>query len=232
MKTWTTNKGSKITRVLSVRSNVYLLTVSGKHLLVDTSPERKWTSLRKNLQRLSVDHVECLVLTHTHFDHAGNTRNVSETFNAKVVVHHSEAEFIRGGINKFPRGSIPVTKFLIDHGSDRVVHRFNFPPCDPHVLIDSVFSLQEYGFNAFILPTPGHSPGSMSLVIDDEIAIVGDAMFGQVPWTIYPPFADDPALMVKSWSTLLGTSCRLFLPGHGKAISREKLMKHWQALDK
>jgi hypothetical protein len=40
---------------------------------------------------------------------------------------------------------------------------------------------------------------------------------------VYPPFALDPGLMVSNWKVLLDTGCRWFLPGHGGAISRERV---------
>ena len=40
-----------------------------------------------------------------------------------------------------------------------------------------------------------------------------------------PPFADDVGQLVESWRHLLETECRVFLPGHGKAIERRLLEK-------
>jgi len=60
----------------------------------------------------------------------------------------------------------------------------------------------------------------MSLIVDDEIAIVGDAMFGIFPNSIFPPFADNVPVMIKSWRKLLDTKCMLFLPAHGTKNSR------------
>ncbi len=65
----------------------------------------------------------------------------------------------------------------------------------------------------------------MSLIVDDEIAIVGDAMFGIFPGSIFPPFGDDKLQITQSWKLLLETGCRLFLPAHGTANSREQVEK-------
>jgi hydroxyacylglutathione hydrolase len=77
------------------------------------------------------------------------------------------------------------------------------------------------GFNATILHTPGHTPGSMSLIVDGEIALVGDCMFGVFKGSAFPPFALDTRQMIESWGKLLDTGCRLFLPSHGTSDSRE-----------
>ncbi|UTB31789.1 MAG: hypothetical protein NKF70_09735 [Methanobacterium sp. ERen5] len=50
----------------------------------------------------------------------------------------------------------------------------------------------------------------MSIIIDNKIAIVGDAMFGIFGNSIYPPFADNPKIMIESWGKLLDTGCSSF----------------------
>ncbi len=67
----------------------------------------------------------------------------------------------------------------------------------------------------------------MSIVVDHELAIVGDAMFGVFGNSVYPPFADNPEIMIDSWGKLLSTGCSSFLPGHGNEISRELLEKQY-----
>ena len=77
------------------------------------------------------------------------------------------------------------------------------------------------------METAGHSEDSVSLLIDDEIAIVGDLMFGVFRNSIFPPFSDNVQQMIESWGKLLGTNCRVFLPGHGKEINRDRLQKEY-----
>ena len=76
---------------------------------------------------------------------------------------------------------------------------------------------------AYLLHTPGHTSGSISLIIDDEIALVGDALFHILPWSVFPPFGNDIDQLIESWKKLLGTGCRLFLPAHGSEIKKELL---------
>ena len=51
----------------------------------------------------------------------------------------------------------------------------------PISLVDQYFDMKALGFNGYILHTPGHSPGSQSIIIDNEIALAGDSMFGIFP---------------------------------------------------
>ena len=94
-------------------------------------------------------------------------------------------------------------------------------------MVDSSFDLKELGLNATIIPTPGHSIGSMSVIIADEIAIVGDSMFGVFRGSVFPPYAIDVKQMIDSWGVLLATDCSVFLPAHGSARNRSLLQKDY-----
>jgi len=115
-----------------------------------------------------------------------------------------------------------VTRYLV-RTFGRVMAARSIEPCPCDTLVDTVYDLSPLGLNVYVLPTPGHSPGSMSVVVDDEIAIVGDAVFGVFKWSVLPPYATDLVRTVESWGRLLETSCRLFLPGHGSAKTRAEL---------
>ena len=43
----------------------------------------------------------------------------------------------------------------------------------------------------------------MSLVIDDEIAIVGDTMFGVLKKSVFPPYADDSNISLQYLNKIL-----------------------------
>jgi len=227
MKTWETKNGYKIIRVLAGRSNVFLVSKGDKFILVDTSPAGCWKKLDRRLQRLGVECLDVLVLTHMHYDHAGNAARLQDKYKAKVIVHRTEGSFLARGEAIIPRGTNLLGRLLIDRLGRKLTPRLKCPPCRPDILVDDDLSLADFGFNARIVHTPGHSPGSQSVVVDDEIALVGDAMFGIFPWSVFPPFADDARQMVESWGKLLATGCRLFLPSHGTANSCQLVQENY-----
>ena len=93
--------------------------------------------------------------------------------------------------------------------------------------MDEKFDLEDYGFYAYILHTPGHSPGSLSVIIDEEVAFVGDTMFGIFKGSVFPPFAEDVNRMINSWGKLLKTGCSVFIPSHGSANNRSLVQKEY-----
>lgn len=223
MKQWQTKSGNKVTQLLGGRSNVFLLTHNKKNIIIDTSPKRKWKKLNARLKELNITHLDYLVLTHTHFDHADNARRVKDNYKAKVFVHKSEAGFLTSGGSSVPSGTNLFTRVITTLLAKQIGKKMSIEPCSYDYTVDSSYDLSGLGFNAYIMHTPGHSPGSMSVIVDDEIALVGDTMFGVLRNSVFPPFAADPCKMIESWRTLLETGCSIFLPSHGREKSRLQL---------
>ena len=65
-----------------------------------------------------------------------------------------------------------------------------YPAAKPDFLVDGILHLAPFGIDATILPTPGHTEGSVS-VVSGGFALAGDAIFGVVPGSVFPPFGQD-----------------------------------------
>lgn len=227
MKKWRTKNGYEIILLLSGRSNVFLLSNGKRNILIDTSVARLWIKLQKQLYILGIDTIDYLILTHAHFDHAANAKRIKKKFNSLVIIQYQEENYLSRGDNILPNGTTLLTIPIINLLGKRFFHRYKYEPCSPDILVDSKYDLKEFGFNAYLLHTPGHTRGSMSLIVDDEIAIVGDTMFGVFGWSVFPPYAEDKELMIKSWGKLLRTKCSNFLPSHGTENSKLLVQKDY-----
>jgi glyoxylase-like metal-dependent hydrolase (beta-lactamase superfamily II) len=225
MKEWSTFSGYKIIQLLSGRSNVFLLTNGENNILVDTSPGFMWKKLQKRLERLRIEKISLLILTHSHFDHAANAARIKEKYNASVIVHQSEAKYLVAGDNILPVGTNPITRFYVRVFAEQFRSIALYQSCNCDLTVDETYDLSKWGFNAYLMHTPGHTRGSMSLIIEDELALVGDTMFGIFSWTVFPPFASDQNQLLKSWEKLLETKCEIFIPSHGSANKRSLVEK-------
>lgn len=227
MKTWETKSGYKITRVLAGRSNVFLISNGKNNILVDTSPGNRWKKLDRRLRRLHVERLDALVLTHAHFDHAGSAARLQDKYEATVIAHIAEGPCLARGENTATGGTNALTRMIVGSLGKLFARRVHYEPCRPNIQVDSSFDLGEFGFKARAVHTPGHTDGSLSVIVDEEVAMVGDAMFGVFPWSVFPPYAADAGQMVASWGKLLATHCRLFLPAHGTANSLQQVRKDY-----
>lgn len=230
MKCWSTKSGQKIFQILSGRCNSFLLSSGDRYILIDTGRENKWNSLKRRLVEIQLNEncLSALILTHTHFDHAENAYRIKEIYKTNLIVHKSEADFISSGTNPVIRGTNLITKFITRMVGTRILQFVKYKPVDYDITVEDKYDLSKLGFNAYIIHTPGHSIGSISIIIDNEIAIVGDAMFGVFKNSVFPPYAEQPEIMIRSWKKLLDTGCSLFIPAHGTANSKKLLQKEYE----
>lgn len=230
MKTWKTNSNYIITQVLSGRSNVFLLSNGSTNILIDTGIGWMWKILDSRLKSMQIRHIDYLILTHTHNDHAANAYKIKTKYNPSIIVHRDESAHLLKGETIIPQGTYKLSRLFINLFEKKIIPFCQYTPCTYDKEVGYRLELSEIGFNAYILHTPGHSAGSISIIIEEEIALVGDNMLGRGEYYTYPPFADDPVELMNSWNKLLNTGCRLFIPSHGYANNRalvEKVYNKW-----
>lgn len=229
MNEWKTKSGHQIIHVLSGRSNAYLIVNGNTAILVDTGKKTAYRKLTEKLDTLnvSIETLTYLVLTHTHFDHCQSAKRIAEESNCRIIVSGNAANSIKNGYTKLPDGTFLITKLLAKLGRFIGKNRFGYEPFQPDILVKGDYYPDGTNESIKIIKTPGHSVDSISILVDNEIAIVGDAMFGIFKKSIFPPYADDTAKMIESWETLLHTDCQIFLPGHGRAVKRSLLQKEY-----
>jgi hydroxyacylglutathione hydrolase len=228
MRIFHTKSGYTVSNILPGRSNVFLLSDGCKNILIDTSPGNKWEKLKKTLTSLNIRKIHYLILTHTHYDHAGNSAKLKSEYEAIIIVNKREAEYLENGKTSLVNGTVLFTRLIVKKLFPILAPKLNYEPCQPDILVDQRFDLFDFGFNAYILHTPGHSPGSQSVIIDDEIALAGDSMFGVFPGSIFPPFADKEDQLITSWGKLLETNCHSFFPSHGTPNKRELVQREYK----
>jgi len=225
--TWTTPNGLRVLQVLRGRCNTFLVRDGDACVLIDAGGALAFLALRAVLAREGVrpGDLRALVLTHTHFDHATSAARVKEAYGCPVVVHAAEAGFLEAGDCPVPAGTVWFTRRLIQPLGRRARRFLRYAPVQADVRVEGPTDLGCFGVRARLLPTPGHTAGSISVVVDDQVAIVGDAMVGFAPLFVFPPWGDDVPGLVASWGRLLGTGCRVFLPAHGFRVPRAALQR-------
>lgn len=229
MKIWKTKEKNEIFQVLDGRTNCYFIPTDQGNILIDAGMRSAYNSLKKHIKSMHLvnENVDFLVLTHTHFDHCQNAAAVKKDNNCRIAVGKMEAGLASKGYTPIPQGTFNFTRMLNRLGNMMFSGSFGYDPFTADILVEESYNLMSGDINVVLISTGGHSVGSISVIIDDDIAIVGDAMIGVFEDSIIPPFADNIPDMIGSWHKLLQTGCRVFLPGHGHEISRDLLQKHY-----
>lgn len=234
MKIWNLSNGYKIFQVLKGRNNAYLIHTDCGNILIDTGIKNNKFSLHRNLGLTDIinQKIDFLILTHSHFDHCGNAAHLKNFFNCKIIQSRKEAINARNGYLPISKGINIFTNLLTVLANRIGKIAYGFHAFDADILTDDYLNLKEYGFDIEIISTPGHTSGSISVIVNHEIAFVGDTMMKVLHNTIIPPFVDDRDLLIKSWGRLLQTECQIFLPGHSSEINRELLIMDYEKYTK
>jgi len=208
-------------------SNAYVVTNGKQSILIDAGMKKKEKKIVAAIERmqLSPDDIKLIILTHTHYDHCGSLKALQEITKAKVLVHKAEAACLKKGYTEFPKGTMWFPKIMSAIGRTIGKRLGKYAPVVPAITISKRFNLRAYGIDGYVLPTPGHSAGSLSVIIEGKYAIVGDTLFNIFKHSVFPPYANDQKKLLKSWEKLLQSKCELFYPGHGKPFTRERLEK-------
>lgn len=226
----TEKRGYEIIHANGIFFNSYLIFNGEKYILVDSGRRYAWLRLKHNLEKLGVTdkNLEALILTHTHFDHAENAAEIKAQFGARIIAHETEAGYLEAGDSPLPAGTVFYTKWLMKKFRTKVQPMFRYKPVTCDIPVGDKFDLTPLGFSAYILHVPGHTKGSIAIIVDNEIAFTGDNMVGVFNGSIMPPFGDDIPGIIRSWKTLLDTGCSLFIPNHGTPKKREILKRHYE----
>ena len=163
-----------------VQENCYIVRRqdSPNALIVDPGDEAD--KLLEAMNRLGVETVDAILVTHTHFDHIGAVAPVAEATGAPVYCPELETQVLANIMDYVWPGFGPFESYQADH------------------TVAGGETLELAGLSIDVIFTPGHSPGHVTYAIADHDALFsGDVLFQGSVGRVDLPGGD--------WATLLAS---------------------------
>jgi glyoxylase-like metal-dependent hydrolase (beta-lactamase superfamily II) len=184
-----------------VATNVHLLADAGSReaIAIDTAiPSLAWVTGELAARGWTL---RLIVSTHGHWDHIGDNAAVQAHTGADIAVHPDDRHMLEGPLPVFPPP-------------------FEIPPSVPAVDLAEGGEVRFGSLRLRVLHTPGHTPGSVCLLDQDEgVLYSGDTLFAQ-GWGRTDLPGGDAGLIAGSLARLAGLDDRVVVhPGHGASTT-------------
>ena len=173
-------------------TNYYILANSSPKLLIDVGWPGTLPKLQYSCKRMGIKitDIKLFLVTHYHPDHAGLAQELKK-LGSKLIVLESQLS------------AIPTLRTYMKQEN----HYIEIDPTDNVTLefADSRSYLLKLGINGEIIPTPGHSDDSVSLILDEGAAFTGDLQS--------PAISEEVGQ--RSWTRIRSFHVKTIYPGHG-----------------
>ncbi|MFB7469957.1 MBL fold metallo-hydrolase [Kitasatospora sp. NPDC056184] len=213
--------------------NAYLLL--GRHpVIVDAGTPGSGRRIVEQVAARGVDpaDIRLVVVTHGHIDHFGSAAELRRLTGAPIAAHAADLGPYRSGRVRepyLPTG--PMGRFM---ARSPKLHE-QVEPFEPDLLLHGETALADFGVEGRIIPTPGHTAGSVAVLTDDGDLVAGDLIANSFMGLIRgrpanPPFHDDPLANLASLRAMLDLGPTRLHVGHGTPLDPTRAAR-WAAAE-
>ncbi|MDP2233563.1 MAG: MBL fold metallo-hydrolase [Actinomycetota bacterium] len=215
-------------RIPGPMAAAYLIETGDALFLVDAGFVGHGRAVLRAIRALGrhADELRLALVTHAHLDHFGGLAELRDVAAFEVGCHPAHVEALaegRGLVSPAVKPGWPTYVAI----ARRVLPRLRIRGTGPVTALADGESLHARGLPGRIVHTPGHSPGCISLLLDEGTAIVGDLVQGKrLPTRMpeLPSMAVDADVAHASWRHLLDQGARRLLPAHAACFTAEELL--------
>lgn len=183
-----------------IDGNSHVFFIKGdRTAIVDTGAPGNERNILRALKSAGIprEHVSIIVITHAHWDHCGCLHALKAALNVPVMAGWPDAEFLEKGENAHDSATTQAPGPKFDGVKTDVVIREDT-------------SLRSYGIDAYVLTTPGHTAGSLSVLASNGDCTTGDFLASL--------FTGAPETIGQSLKKLADGGAKHFYPSHGTSI--------------
>ncbi|MGV2831755.1 MBL fold metallo-hydrolase [Myxosarcina sp. GI1(2024)] len=203
----------------NISVNCYLLKIGNDYILIDTGMPNQRSTIETKLRNAGCQsgNLKLIILTHGDIDHCGNAAYFGQKFGTKIAMHHADLGMVERGDmfwnRRKPNFAIEII-FGLWFGLNKL-DRFK-----PDLYLKDGDNLAEYGLDARVLDLPGHSKGSIGILLAKNL-FCGD-LLGNTDEPKLWSIIDDPSAANASVEKLKSLAIDTVYPGHGKPFLMEQ----------
>lgn len=205
---------------INAGSNCYLVSQEDSSILVDTG-------LKGNEKRIigacQEKHVRLIVLTHGHIDHIQNAVCLAKQLHVPIAMHEKDIDLIQDNLcremkSKGFLGNL-VRFFSVLNAKHTKVQKFV-----PEVVLKDGDKLTKYGIDGEIIELPGHTEGSIGILLGDQHLLVGDALMNMIGPSVSLIY-ENYEMMQNSAKRIENIGKIIIHFGHGRAVENRVWVK-------
>jgi glyoxylase-like metal-dependent hydrolase (beta-lactamase superfamily II) len=203
-------------------ARAYLLEGTRGLVLVDAGSSGSEQAILERVEALG-GNLELIWLTHAHLDHYGSAAAIRRQTGVPIAAHPADGSALAEGRTPIESGRGPgrVLRLLLP-----LLERLAPPePLYPDLWTEEGDRLDAYGLDARVLHTPGHTPGSCTLLVEERWAFVGDLLSTRGRPHLQGRYACDWPALEESISRLAALSLERLYPGHGSGWLSGKMYR-------
>jgi len=155
-----------------LRSNMYLIAESGHGIIIDPYEDDTYCAQIE----LEARKIDCIILTHEHFDHISGTNALRGRYKCPVLCSAACAKRILDPTRNFSR----LFKAFVTMQTGETVDQALIPDQEyvttAEEWFENEFELDWRGRKLYLRETPGHSPGSICILLDGKTLFSGDSL--------------------------------------------------------
>lgn len=198
-------------------ANCYLVTQENASILVDTGVKG---FEEKVLKQCEGKEVRLIVLTHGHIDHMQNAAYLAQKLQVPIAMHEKDIPLLKDNLCREMKakgilGNM-VRFFSVMSAKSAQVDSFV-----PDIFLKEGDNLSDFGVDAKVLELPGHTAGSIGLLIGKDALLVGDALMHMMkagPTLLYEEYDR----MIQSARRIQDMGDRKIYFGHGNKVLNRK----------
>lgn len=198
-------------------ANCYLVTQENASILVDTGVKG---FEEKVLTQCEGKEVKLIVLTHGHIDHMQNAAYLAKKLQVPIAMNEKDIPLLKDNLCREMKakgilGNM-VRFFSVMSAKSAQVDSFV-----PDIFLKEGDNLSDFGVDAKVLELPGHTAGSIGLLIGKDALLVGDALMHMMkagPTLLYEEYDR----MIQSARRIQDMGDRKIYFGHGNKVLNRK----------